>query len=389
MGNTLIVATTSYAGMGPYVANIVNCFNPDDPIYYFFCDYQDCFFKHNIKQSLHEKSFFISIPNTIVHKLRDLLPIKKEYHKYVERFCLEKEIKTVHFINGPGDRKLVADLQRKHIRSVSTVHDLHPHESKKEWYKELRFKIINYYLYKNLPYSDYLITNSKFQFKELVSKYGDDKNFFHSFPSLVTDIIANGRKVPAEISGLTYPFILFFGRIEEYKGISILLSAFLSDEEINKKYKLVIAGGGSLNNDDTDIVIKNKNIIFVNRYIEDSEVAYLYQHAKCVVYPYISATQSGVFSLAYYFKTPVVASDVDYFKGIIEESKSGCVFKKGSVDDLKEKLSIVLKVDQKDSVEKGRSYYDTFFANQSLRNALMDIYRIVGKNSIAFWQSNI
>ena len=43
----------------------------------------------------------------------------------------------------------------------------------------------------------------------------------------------------------------------------------------------------------------------INRYIKDSEVAYLYQHAQCVVYPYISATQSGVLSLAFYYQTPV------------------------------------------------------------------------------------
>lgn len=44
MKKVLIVATTSYAGMGPYVSGIVNTFLPNDDVYYFFHDYDDLFF---------------------------------------------------------------------------------------------------------------------------------------------------------------------------------------------------------------------------------------------------------------------------------------------------------------------------------------------------------
>ena len=53
MKRTLIVATTSYAGMGPYVSEIVNTFSPEDDVYFFFHDYEDDFFKRNIKKELH------------------------------------------------------------------------------------------------------------------------------------------------------------------------------------------------------------------------------------------------------------------------------------------------------------------------------------------------
>ena len=45
MKRTLIVATTSYAGMGPYVSEIVNTFSPEDDVFFFFHDYEDEFFK--------------------------------------------------------------------------------------------------------------------------------------------------------------------------------------------------------------------------------------------------------------------------------------------------------------------------------------------------------
>lgn len=53
MKRVLIVATTSYAGMGPYVSGIVNTFLPNDDVYYFFHDYDDLFFRKNVKEELH------------------------------------------------------------------------------------------------------------------------------------------------------------------------------------------------------------------------------------------------------------------------------------------------------------------------------------------------
>ena len=69
-----------------------------------------------------------------------------------------------------------------------------------------------------------------------------------------------------------------------------------------------------------------------NRYIKDTEVSYLYQHAHCVVYPYISATQSGVLSLAFYYNTPLLASDVPFFKSSLESEGTGLLFKNGDID---------------------------------------------------------
>lgn len=39
MKRTLIVATTSYAGMGPYVSEIVNTFSLEDDVYFLLYDY--------------------------------------------------------------------------------------------------------------------------------------------------------------------------------------------------------------------------------------------------------------------------------------------------------------------------------------------------------------
>lgn len=93
-------------------------------------------------------------------------------------------------------------------------------------------------------------------------------------------------------------YILFFGRIEKYKGIDILYKSFCESQELQKEYTLVIAGKGRFLMQQNE---RNLNILFINRYIKDTEVGYLFKNAAAVVYPYISATQSGVLSLSCFF----------------------------------------------------------------------------------------
>ena len=371
MKRTLIVATTSYAGMGPYVSEIVNNFSKDDNIYYFFHDYEDDFFHKNVKKELHDKSCFYKRSNSKINKIIDLLPIKPKWHNIVLDICKKYDINVVHFINGPGDVALQKSLETKCIKCISTIHDLHPHESKKEWYKELRLKIINKRLYENFLYSKNVITNSISQYSELEQNYNDKNIFYHSFPSLVSDIIKNGYETPREIMNLNKPYILFFGRIEEYKGISLLYRAFTECKDLFENYYLVIAGKGTL---PFNRIANEENVIIMNRYIKDSEIANMYRNAACVVYPYISATQSGVLSLAYYFKTPILASDVPFFKDNIQQSKSGFLFEKGNIKDLEEKLLKLLNTNMAVHIENGKGFYDKFYDGIAIKKKLIEIY---------------
>ncbi|MCQ2052882.1 MAG: glycosyltransferase [archaeon] len=368
----MIVATTSYAGMGPYVSEIVNYFEPNDDVLYFFCEYEDNFFFKNVKKVLHSKSVFFRCPNNLIYKIRELLPLKVPYHTAVVQFCKKNAIDVVHFINNPAPRCLIKELAKIGIVCVSTVHDLHPHEIKKAWFKELRFRILYAKLNDNFVYGKNFITNSKEQYEEIKRNFPEKNVFFHFFPSLVTKEILNGHEKVAEIEKDSLPYILFFGRIEEYKGISLLYNAFTKNSKLKKRYKLVIAGSGTL---PFSRVADEENVVLVNRYIKDSEVADLYKNACVVVYPYISATQSGVLSLAFFYKVPVLASDVSFFKDIIFDSGAGVLFKCGSEVDLTEKLLNILSVDCKDIGNRERIFYDSHYDGHAIRCELMRIYQ--------------
>lgn len=371
MKRTLIVATTSYAGMGPYVSEIVNTFSPEDDVWYFFHDYEDEFFKKNVKKELHEKSVFFKQANSARNKLIDLITNRAPYDSLILKTCKKKHIELVHYINGIPSKRMQRKFDAMGVIVLSTVHDLLPHEVKKAWYKMLRQNVMYKRLNDNLQEAKYLVTNSMEQYHNLKAQFADKEITFHSFPSLVTDEIVNGHDVPMELKGLTKPYILFFGRIEEYKGIHLLYKAFVDCKDLSEKYALVIAGSGQLG---FERVQDEKNVVFLNRYIKDSEVAYLYQHAQCVVYPYISATQSGVLSLAFYYQTPTLASDVPFFKSIIDVSQGGLLFKNGDKDDLKRKLLCLLGQDNIEMKRKQELYYSTHFNEKAIHTSLLKIY---------------
>ena len=371
MKRTLIVATTSYAGMGPYVSEIVNTFSPEDDVYFFFHDYEDDFFKKNVKEELHWKSVFYKQANSVKNKLMDLITNRSSYDSLLLKICRERQIQLVHYINGIPSIRMQRKYEGVGITLLSTVHDLQPHEAKKAWYKMLRQNIMYKRLNDNLQEAKYLVTNSMEQYHHLKTQYPEKEVTFHSFPSLVTKEIVNGHDVPEELKNLDKPYILFFGRIEEYKGIHLLYKAFVESPELNENFALVIAGSGQIG---FERATDEKNVMMLNRYIKDSEVASLYQDAHCVVYPYISATQSGVLSLAFYYQTPVLASDVPFFKSIIEPTGTGLLFKNGDVEDLKKQLLSLVQLDASKMKDKQKAYYVSHYEGAAIHESLLKIY---------------
>lgn len=371
MKRTLIVSTTSYAGMGPYVSEIVNTFSPQDDVYFFFHDYEDDFFRKNVKKELQGKSVFYREANSAVNKLKTLILNKSSYDGLILNLCRDKNIELVHYINGIPSIAMQRKMEKMDITVLSTVHDLEPHEAKKAWYKMLRQNILYRRLRENLQEAKYLVTNSMEQYDKLKKQFPNKELTFHSFPSLVTQEIIEGKDVPAELKNLSKPYILFFGRIEEYKGIHLLYQAFMESEGLKEKYNLIIAGGGQIGFDRQP---KDDQVIILNRYIKDAEVASLYKNAACVVYPYISATQSGVLSLAFFYQVPVLASNVPFFKSIIEKSGTGLLFENGNVEDMKRQLSVLVDMDAKEMQARQKAYYEKNYDGNSIHDNLIKIY---------------
>lgn len=118
----------------------------------------------------------------------------------------------------------------------------------------------------------------------------------------------------------------------------------------------------------------NSNIVFINRYIKDTEVGYLFKKASAVVYPYISATQSGVLSISCFFNTPTLTSDIPYFKSIIDSSGIAITFNKNDTNDLTQQLLKLLNSSTDEMKEKQQQFYKSFYSENSIRIMLKEIY---------------
>lgn len=373
-GKSLIFANTSYAGMGPYVVNIVNSFTVRDNVYFFLVENENRYYTKNIKSELKDcTTFFLKPENKIKTTINVFFPIKPSYYCELIQFCEEQHIKTVYIITGCYDSCLIKFLRKRGIKIIIAVHDLHPHESKKNFILQLRHKMFYYKTFNVMWMCDEYVTNDIEQFNELKNKVGNKPVYFHEFPTLVTSSIANGNKIPREFDGnLDLRYVLFFGRIEEYKGVRMLYDLFMSNKYFNG-INLVIAGSGSIPFERKSSE-REHGILVINRYIEDEEVRFLYTHASCVVYPYISATQSGVLSLAYYFRTPTLVSDIPFFRGIIERSKGGVCFSNGNVSSLEEKLLDVLS-QKNDYSYNQEAYYNSYYSHEKIKEKLLNILK--------------
>ncbi|GAI31350.1 unnamed protein product, partial [marine sediment metagenome] len=126
------------------------------------------------------------------------------------------------------------------------------------------------------------------------------------------------------VRGIKGNNILFFGRITRYKGIDYLIEAGKLVKERIPDATVTIAGAGGFTRYKR-MIGSDSSFTVLNRFIADEEVAELFQKASVVVLPYVDGSQSGVISIAYAFKKPVVATNVGNFSEMVENGKTGFV----------------------------------------------------------------
>lgn len=360
----LIIATDPSFGMIPFVTTIANTLADDNrfEIYAIVTDRGSLSFSEGLNKSISVKT--INYPVSLLKRiLFKIYPIK--LFNLLESQINEIKPDVIHFMVG----EYVFANYLKKIKSQSslclTIHDLHPHERKNSSIKDsFIFKNIIYKGYKKCEkYIPNLTTSSSSQYEELKRLYPSKCVTFTHFPTLVTEQIKQGKAIVKELLDVD-KYILFFGSVDTYKGVDLLISAFCSIENTHN-IKLVIAGKGKDYN-----IENNKNIIRLNRFIKDEEVGDLFRNASFVVYPYISATMSGVLSIAYYFRKHVLLSDVPFFK---ENATPSCtLFRTGDKEDLKNKIKMLL--DQ--NIEKfTEDYYSKMYSKGIIKDDYFNLYK--------------
>jgi glycosyltransferase involved in cell wall biosynthesis len=109
--------------------------------------------------------------------------------------------------------------------------------------------------------------------------------------------------------------LLFFGRFSEYKGIELLIDAFLTVRSNSSNIFLSIIGQGNISEKYERKAVEN-GISLRNEWIDEKDITSIFDiHDLCII-PYIEASQSGVISIAASRGLPVIITP---HKGLMEQ----------------------------------------------------------------------
>lgn len=127
----------------------------------------------------------------------------------------------------------------------------------------------------------------------------------------------------------TDKLILFFGFIRRYKGLDLLLEALAIPEVKALQVKLIVAGE-FYEEESSYFDLVNKlgikdEVVFLNKFIPEKEVALLMSAADVLVQPYRHATQSGVTPLAMHFDLPMIVTNAGGLKEMVKDGETGLV----------------------------------------------------------------
>lgn len=183
-----------------------------------------------------------------------------------------------------------------------------------------------------------IVVHSENSYNE-IRRYKDCSiEFIHRIPF---GLFETYKTVPMDTS-LSIPddFILFFGGIFPYKGLSVLYRSVDSHRDSFANTKIVVAGKGE--DPILDMVKSDDSFLCINRRLSSPELVSLIAHSRFVVCPHLVMSQSGIPQTTFVFDKPLIVSDLPAFKEVIFNGENGLTFKTGDAEDLFLKIEELL-----------------------------------------------
>ena len=286
---------------------------------------------------------------------------------------------VVHFA-GPHvwNILLVRALVKGGVPVVHTLHDLDPHFG-------MRFAfLLRLWNQLILRWASHILVHGETYRERLVWQgLASDRV---TFTPLLHLFLAPGhtQSLTAQtVTSIQYqPWVLFFGRLERYKGVDCLLTAgAMMKKTDSPQPQIILAGPGDLSTIWAGPLPSNVEVR--NRLIPDDEAVELFRRCGFVVLPYIDATQSALVAAAYYFRKPVVVTRTGALPEYVEDDQTGRVVEPGHPASmarcLEEMLSDPVRLAQMGAA--GRTWYDAYREIEKI--TLLEMYQNLAKRRTA------
>jgi glycosyltransferase involved in cell wall biosynthesis len=255
----------------------------------------------------------------------------------VVRRVVRLEPDVVH-ITGPHawNTLVLSGLRRAGIRTVHTVHDVEPHAG------GLYGRLVRLWNGLVLREAEHIVVHAEGYRRDLLARGVSTERvtavpLTHLFLSAAWE-----AHLPTLSEAVVYePMVLFFGRLEPYKGIDVLLEAWqLLPSDLRAETKLVLAGAGDL----TSIWPQAlpEGVELRNRRIGDDEAVDLFRTCAVLALPYTRATQSALVAAAYCFRKPVIATHSGALPEYVVDGQTGWLVDAGDAPGLSSAIELVL-----------------------------------------------
>lgn len=232
-----------------------------------------------------------------------------------------------------------------------------------DWEERLpRFKgVLSVFAKLSLKSADKIRAISSFT-KEKAQNISPDKPYF-IFPTF-TDIDIFLAKTDIKFE----KFVLFVGNLQKIKGINILLESFALISKELPDFSVILVGGGpessKLKSQTLNLKLQDK--IEFKGALSLKEVRDIMKDCYCLVLPSFTEGLGRVLMEAMALAKPVVASNVGGIPDLVKDGQNGFLFEVGNVEQLAEKLRILLK-DKNLAVQmgqRGRELVQNKFSNE-------------------------
>lgn len=233
---------------------------------------------------------------------------------------------------------------------------------------------------------DHLIVHTEKAEKALIG-YGINPAIISRIPHGILDSIPEKSVVraPAAMSTNGKVNLLLFGQVKPYKGTDVLIRALAKlPHATRNKCMLQVIGKPQMDMEPLFTLARELGVdSAINwdlRFVDEDEIAGIFEAADIMVMPYREIDASGVLMIALSVGRPIVASRIGLFAELLEDEKHGALTPVDDVDALAHALTKL--IDDPDARKNAGEHV------LSLRRSIPD-WAEIGRRTASLYQKHI